>query len=149
MVDENLYSKLEAMAFKKSTAFCYSCYKESKTGRCQICHSDDLMWLLPGVGVEWGLEWVFESIIDENLTPVDIDSAFEDSLEDCYPATTEIGWLKVNTINAVKTLDDISWKIGMDEWIDSEVEEGNLITFDNGSNYYHREDIKKFLDEAE
>jgi hypothetical protein len=48
---DQMYAKLKAVALQKTTPFCYSCYKEAPSGRCQLCESDDLMRYFGGVGV--------------------------------------------------------------------------------------------------
>ena len=55
--------------------------------RCPVCFSDDLMRFMPGVGVEWDLDWAISEIIAKELTPVDLDSEFEElaKLFPCLP----------------------------------------------------------------
>ncbi len=50
-----LQTRLEQLAYKRTNAFCYSCYQTVKASHCPECGSDDLMRELNGVGVEWGL----------------------------------------------------------------------------------------------
>ena len=101
---------------------------------------------LEGVGVEWGTDWVIKHILSEELTAVDTDDAFEDSIRGCYPEETVVGWLKVDTVSAIKELDPISWRIAKSEWEDQEIEDGGLITFDNGSNYYWLSDVESLIE---
>jgi len=37
--------------------------------------------------------------------------------------------------------------MALDEWIDAEVSDGNLITFDDGSNYFWTSEIEQFIEE--
>ncbi len=46
---------LTQIAISKSIPFCYSCYTRAPSGKCATCFSDDLMFELPGIGVEYGL----------------------------------------------------------------------------------------------
>lgn len=57
-MNSELQTKLESLAFQKSIPFCYGCYTEAPTGRCNSCGSDDLIRLLPGIGCEYGTEWI-------------------------------------------------------------------------------------------
>ena len=66
------------------------------------------MRLLPGVGCEYGTDWVIQEILAD-LSYVDIDERFEDSVRSCYPEQVDIGWLKVDTASAIKKLDPVSW----------------------------------------
>jgi hypothetical protein len=65
-------TKLEELAFKRTIPFCYGCYTEAPSGRCKTCGSDDLMRLMPSVGVEYGTDWVIKQILLEELTPVNV-----------------------------------------------------------------------------
>lgn len=141
-----IQQKLEQLAFNRTTPFCYGCYIKAPKGVCPKCHSDDLMRHLDGVGVEYGTSWIIKHILEEELTPVDTDEAFEDSIRSCYPEESQIGWLKVDTASAIKTLDPISWGIAQSEWESQESEEGNIITFDNGSTYYWSHELEELLD---
>lgn len=146
---EELQKRLEAVAWKKSKPFCYGCYKEAPTGRCMGCFSDDLMRLVDGVGVEWGIEWVVKHLVEQNVEEADTESAFEESVRECYPEEVTIGWIKYDTVSALKELDRVSWDLSESEWVDQEVSEENLFTFDHGSKHYSRGDIETYLDEVE
>lgn len=141
-----ILAKLEQLAFDRTTPFCYGCYIKAPKGVCTQCHSDDLMRHLEGVGVEWGTDWVIKHILSEELTSVDTDEAFEESIRGCYPEETVVGWLKVDTAFAIKELDPISWRIAKSEWEDQEVEDGGLITIDNGSTYYWLSDVETLIE---
>jgi len=146
---QNLKARLEKLAFTKTISFCYSCYRQAPTGRCDRCGSDDLMRELPGHGVEWGVDWVIRSLVRDNLTPANTEEAFEESVSQCYPKTTTVGWLELDTVSMLKEMDPVAWDLAESEWIDSELSEGNLITFDNGINYYWTYEVEKYLEEAE
>ena len=146
---EELQERLKAVASKKSIPFCYGCYKEARTGRCLNCFSDDLMRLVEGVGVEYGIEWVVKHLIQENIEEADTDAAFEESVSQCYPEEVKIGWITYDTVSAIKELEPVSWDLAKSEWIAQEVSEENLVTFDNGSTHCTRIDIEEYLDEVE
>jgi hypothetical protein len=48
----------------------------------------------------------------------------------------------------LKELDPVSWNIAHSEWIDTEVDDDSLITFDNGSTYYWVTDIEQFIEDS-
>ena len=93
LMKSELHQKLEELAFKRSKPFCYGCYREAPTGTCKTCGSDDLMRLVPGVGCEYGTDWVIKHILETELEQVDLDAAFEDSVRQCYPRPPRsAGW---------------------------------------------------------
>ena len=144
---EHIVKALTQIAVSKAIPFCYACYTRAPSGRCAKCLNDDLMFELPNVGVEYGSNWLLREIIREHLTPADTHEAFEQSVAECYPDTVKIGWIEYDTITAIKTLDPVSWRMALDEWIDAEVSDGNLITFDDGSNYLWTSEIERFIEE--
>ncbi|MGE0175004.1 MAG: hypothetical protein AB7T49_19580 [Oligoflexales bacterium] len=147
MTDIN--QSLAQLAISKSIPFCYSCYTRSPSGRCQTCGSDDLLREYPGCGVGDGLEWIIREIVREHLTPANTHEAFEQSIAECYPETVKIGWIEYDTATAIKELDPVSWNLAHSEWIDAEVEGGNLITFDNNNCHYWLPDVEQMICELE
>jgi len=139
---------LSKFAYKRSIPFCYSCYKEAPTGKCSCCFSDDLMRLLPGIGYEYGIDWVIKEPIQERLTKVSTSDEFEEEIRRIYPETTQVGWLTLDTIDVIKTLDPVSWSLAQSEWIDNALEEG-VITFDNGNEYYRSSEVEYLMREFE
>ena len=144
---ETIYNQLTALAFQVSKPFCYACYMKAPTGKCDNCGSDDLMREMDGVGCEWGTEWVIEEILKEHLEPVNQEETFESMIEDCYPMETKVGWLELNTVDILKTMDEISWDIAKDEYISSLEEDEEVISFDNGSTYYWTTEIEELLED--
>lgn len=140
-----IQSQLEQLAFKRTTPFCYGCYVLAPKGVCPECHSDDLMRHLEGVGVEWGVNWVIKYILDEELTSVDVEEAFEDMVRSCYPEETEVGWMKLDTVQLLKDGDPISWRCALSDYQSEEESEGTIMSFDNGSTYYRTSDIEELL----
>ena len=144
-----IQKRLETLAYKRTTPFCYGCYQRAPSGRCELCHSDDLMRELAGDGVEYGVDWVITALIHENITSVNTTEAFEESIRECYPETTRIGWMEFDTMTAIKELDPTSFELAEGEWIDNEVSDERLMTFDNGGTYYSVNDIEAYLNENE
>lgn len=139
------HHQLTKLAFQRSKPFCYPCYKEAPTGCCQTCLSDDLMRLVDGVGCEYGTDWVIDHILATELTPVDLSEAFEQFVADCYPATTKVGWCEFDTVTLLKEQDPVSWGCAQSDWESQEAENGALVSFDHGSNYYSLSDVENLL----
>lgn len=142
---EDLMKRLKDIAWLKSVAFCYSCYQAVTTCSCTSCGSDDNMRLLPGIGAEYGTDWIISHLIEENLEPADLDTAFEDLVREVNSETVQVAWLTVDTVEAAKQLDPISWKLAQDEWVDAEVSDERLITFDHGETYYWVDDVERYV----
>ncbi|HXH74053.1 MAG TPA: hypothetical protein VNJ08_03765 [Bacteriovoracaceae bacterium] len=140
-----IQQKLEQLAFNRTIPFCYGCYIKAPKGVCPECHSDDLMRHLDGVGCEWGTDWVISHILEEELKAVDTEEAFEDSIRSCYPEETQIGWIKMDTVTVIKEIDPTSWELAKSEWESQEVEDGGLVTFDNGSTFYWLLDVESLI----
>ena len=62
-----IQERLEQLAFKRTNSFCYSCYKAVTASNCPSCGTDDFVRELPGVGVEFGTDWVIRQILSEEL----------------------------------------------------------------------------------
>ncbi len=137
-----IQEKLEQLAFDCTTAFCYGCYVKANKGVCPQCNSDDLMRHLEGVGCEWGTDWVIKHILQEELTEIDTDEVFEESIRGSYSEVTEVGWMKFDTIDLMKSQDPISWRIAKDEYIDYLEQDEEIVSFDGGSNYYWKHDLE-------
>lgn len=88
------------------------------------------MRLLPGHGCEYGLNWAIAAILCEELTPVDTEKAFEDSVRSCYQEKVRVGWMSFDAVSVMKEMDPISWALAKSEWLDQEVEVGNLTLID-------------------
>ena len=146
---EDLKLRLQNIALKKTEPFCSSCYEKAPSGCCERCHSDDLMKSLEGVGVGWGCDWVIEHLIETNLTRAETRAAFEESVAECYPDPVKIGWISYDVPAAIRALDPVSWDLSHSEWIDQEVEDGILVTFDGGASYYWRGAVEDFINEME
>lgn len=137
-----IQQKIEQLAYKRTTPFCYGCYIKAPKGVCPQCHSDDLMRTMDGVGCDWNIDFAVEYILQEELTPVDTETTFEDLIRSCYPEETTVGWMKFDTCDLMKSQDPIAWRIARDEYIDSLVEDEQIVSFDNGANYYWVHDLE-------
>ena len=142
---QEMMNGLEKLAYKKSTPFCYHCYRAAPSGRCAICASDDLMRQTQG-GCEYGVDWVIRELLCDDLTPVNEDEAFEESVRQCYPEEITVLWMTLDAVTVAKDSDPVSWSLARSEWLDSEVNEETIVTFDNGSTHYYAHDIETYLD---
>lgn len=144
-MNTEIYTQLKQLALKRSIPFCYQCYERAPSGRCNQCGSDDLMLEYAGHGVEYGCDWILETILEAELTPVNLDEEFEEYVRQCYPESTQVGWMKLDTVTVMKDQDPISWSCAQSEWESQEADEETIISFDNGSSYYRRIEIEEFL----
>ena len=142
--NEEMKERLEKLAYQKSHAFCYLCYRRASSGTCSLCHSDDNMRELEGEGVEFGTGWIIESLIRNNLTPVNIDEEFENSIRQCYEETVKVLWMELDAVTVAKDTDPISWRIAKDEWLDQELNDEQIIEID--SQYFRTSEVEDFLD---
>ena len=90
---------------------------------------------------------MIEEILKEHLKPVNQEEIFESMIEDCYPMETKVAWMDLNTVDVLKTMDEVSWDMAKDEYIASLEEDEEVISFDNGSSYYWTSDIEELLEE--
>lgn len=144
-MNSELKEKLTQLAFDRSIPFCYSCYQECPSGCCQSCASDDLMRLVQGVGCEYGTDWVIKHILETELTPVDLEEAFEQSMRECYPETTIVGWMELDTVSVMKEHDPIGWRCALADFESNEESEGLIVSFDGSSTFYRTEDVESLV----
>lgn len=144
-MNHEIHEQLKQLALKRSIPFCYSCYKEAPKGRCHDCGSDDLMRLLPGDGCEYGTDWIVKSILESELTAVDLDEEFEEYVRQCYPETTLVGWMNLDTVSVMKDQDPVGWRCAQSEWESQEADEGSIISFDNGNTYFRISDVEGLI----
>lgn len=136
--------QLEKIAFEKTIPFCYGCYKEAPSNRCETCGSDDLMRLLKGSGCEYGTDWVIKELLQESLESIDVAVAFENYVRECYPEETAVGWMSLDSVSIMKEMDPTSWNCAQSEW-EAQMSGEDMISFDNGSTYYWRSDLEGFI----
>lgn len=145
-MNTEIYEKLTELAFKKSKPFCYQCYCVCPAGVCKTCGSDDLMRLTDN-GCEYGIDWVIKEILETELEAADLEESFEQSVRECYPETTTVGWCEFDTVTLLKEQDPISWRCALADYESQEADEGNIISFDDGDTYYYTNDIQNLLKE--
>jgi len=104
---------------------------------------------LAGDGIEFGVDWVIAALIRDNVTPVNTTEIFEESVREYFSETTSIGWIQYDTVTAIQKLDPVSFELAESEWIDNEVSDDRLMSFDSGSTYVWTQDVERFLDESE
>ena len=145
-MNQEIKENLNQLALSRTTAFCYGCYMDAKGGVCARCGSDDLMRKLPGVGVEYGTDWVITHILETELSPIDSNELFEEHIRGCYPETTQVGFMIVDTAHAMKSLDPIAWNLARDEYIDSLESDEEIVSLDHGATYYRMSDILHLIE---
>lgn len=148
-MESEIYKQLEALAFKRTIPFCYGCYIEAPSGCCHNCGSDDLMRLMPGIGCEYGVDWVIREILSEELEPVDIEEAFEQSIRDCYPKETKVGWMTFDTVTLMKENDPVGWRCALVDYESQEEADGNIVSFDGGATYYDARSVENLTEQNE
>lgn len=114
-----LYGQLAEIADKRTIPFCYLCYIDAPNGRCSRCGTDDLMQRLPGVGVEYGYQWVIEHLLDQevnNISENEQEKFFREFIGDYYGEETTVAYLSVNTGLAIKKLDPTAFGLRMSEY---------------------------------
>ncbi len=145
-MNTEIYQKLTELAFKKSKPFCYHCYEVALTGVCKTCGSDDLMRLVDGVGCEYGTDWVVKHILETELKAVDLEESFEQTVRECFPETTTVGWREFDTVTLLKEQDPVSWCCALSDYESQEADEGNIVSFDRGTNYYWARDVEELIE---
>ena len=88
-------------------------------------------------------------LIETNLEPTDVETAFQEFVSECYPESVKVLWMDLDPVTVVKLVDPISWDLAKSEHIDSLMEDGLVVTFDNGCTHFNTHDIETFLDESE
>jgi hypothetical protein len=141
-----LHARLEAAAYKISDNFCYGCYKVVEGEFCPTCHSDDFMRHVEGVGVEYGTEWVIDHIIQDRCESIDDEALFDEMLDECYPEI-ELGCCSWTPSHVMSELDPTAYRIGVQEHIDSLVEDCQL--YESDGDYYQTFDIEEMLHDIE
>lgn len=96
-------------------------------------------------GPEYGSAWIVEEILHKELTPVDLDEAFEESMRECYPEETPVGWMKFDTVSVMKEMDPLSWRCAQADYESEEESEENIISFDGGCTYFNRHDLENLI----
>ncbi|HAZ13198.1 MAG: hypothetical protein A2X86_16055 [Bdellovibrionales bacterium GWA2_49_15] len=145
-MNNEIQEKLEKLAIMKSIPFCVGCYREAPTGFCPSCGSDDLAKFVRGEGMGWGTDWIIRSIVESELTPVNVDAAFENLIRSCYEENVSVLWMTLDAVTVAKEMDPVSWDIAKSEWLSQEEEEGIVKTFDNGASYFWCHELEKLLD---
>lgn len=140
-----LKNQLSALAYERSKPFCYQCYHDCPSGRCESCGSDDLMRSLDGVGCEYGTDWIIQLSLETELSPMDIEEDFEALVRDSYPEETTVGWMRFDTVQLMKENDPVSWRCALSEHESNLEADEQIVSFDGGSTYYRIQDIEELL----
>jgi len=131
---EEIKDKFREQAHEMSRPFCYMDYitvplDEDGNAVCPKCGTDDLMRELEGVGVEYGYDWIMEHIVKEEGTAIDADEMYADLLDECYEPF-KMGDLEYSPSQVLKDVDPTAYRIGKQDYLDSLVEDGQLVCLD-------------------
>ncbi len=140
-LNDELQEKLNALAFDVTDNFCYSCYKVVEGENCPGCHSDDFMRHLEGVGVEYGTDWVIESLIREHCSPIDAEEQFEELLSETCE-TVKIGSLEYDPGYVLRNIDPVAFRCGVSDMLAVDEQYAEV-----DGEYYHVFDIENMIDE--
>lgn len=140
-----IIDQLTKLAYSRSTPFCYTDYIKCPMDKCPTCGSDDLMLISENDGPEYGTLWIIQNILREELTPIELEKAFEEVHEDLYDSEVEVAWCKFRPLEIVKQLDPISWTMAINEWASDMEEEDTFFTLDGGATYYRSDEVMGLL----
>ena len=143
METQEILNKLHKLALKKSSPFCYSCYIRAESGICPECGTDDLMRLREGSGVEWGTDWIIEEILEEKLSPVNLEEDYKDYAESLYGEHIEIAGMKYGLVESLKAISPNDWNYNKGQFEDDQVE--NEVYFQFKEVSYHRWEIEDLI----
>ena len=143
MNDTELMKKLKKVAIMKTVPFCYSCYIDCPNGICRICHSDDLMRKLEDIGVEYGIMWVINHLIEKNVEIFNIENAFQNHITSQYGQKVQIAFLNTDLIEAIKSVDEVAWEMEKKSFLGDLKLVGEVYEIKN--NYYLAESVEKFV----
>ena len=140
-INDELQEKLNALAFDVTDNFCYGCYKVVDGDYCPGCHSDDFMRHLDGVGVEYGTDWVIESLIKQHCTPIDAEQEYEDLLNECYELV-KVGCCEWDAGHVMKELDPVAFRCGVADMLAVDEQYAEV-----DGEYYHVFGIEKMVED--
>ena len=141
IIKDDLKDKLEVLAYAVTDNFCYGCYRVVKGERCPLCGSDDFMRHLPGVGVEYGTEWVIEHLIKEHCTPIDAEELFEELLNETCEMV-KIGTLEYEPGCVLRNIDPVAFSCGVSDMLSDDEQ---YIEVDG--QYYNVYDVENMIEE--
>ncbi len=135
---DEIKDTLRELAEERSRPFCYSDYMTVSVDgdgeyRCPKCGSDDLMREVEGVGVEWGLDWVIDHLVETDGEKIDIEELFRDVLDEIYEPI-KFGELEYCPSQVLEAVDSTAFRMGCNENADRLVEDGQIVCL-NGSYY--------------
>ena len=140
-MNAEIKTKLRMKAMQATVPFCYSCYTNCPKGRCPQCGNDDLMKCMPGYGIEYGVDWVFEHLVDD-LESVETEELFENMMKGTYQEAAKVGPIEVDVVSILKE-QTAWWRSAKSDYIDDLVAEEELTEI--GGKYYWTSDLEDHL----
>lgn len=141
-----LYEKLVKVSYLITKPFCYHCYNIVTTSHCPNCHTDDFMRHLEGEGVEYGVEWVIDHILDNHFSIVNDQESYDLWLEEIYPDPVMICGYEMDPIRILKEMDPVTYRCGKSDYESFLADDpDNYFSIDD-TNYYSAWEIEKWCD---
>ncbi|AQT68785.1 hypothetical protein STSP2_01958 [Anaerohalosphaera lusitana] len=137
-----LHARLEDLAYHVTEPFCYGCYIKVEGENCPRCGSDDLMRHLEGVGVEYGTEWIIESLIENNCEPINEEEAYSELLDEIY-GEVQFDGIVFYPSDIIRELDPVAFRCGCNDYLAAEESDGQL--YEVNGRYYRLYDIEEMI----
>lgn len=88
----------------------------------------------------------FYTQVDENLSEIDVESAYDNFLDECYPEVYVAG-SKYTTSMVLKQIDPTAYRCGLCDYIDSQCKDREWVEIND--KYYDYDDFQSLKDELE
>ena len=82
----------------------------------------------------------WETKVSNNLRKIDVDKAYDEFLDECYPEVCVAG-LKYTTSRVLKEIDPTAYRCGKCDFIDSQCVDG--IWVEIGDEYYDSDEVEE------
>ena len=76
---------------------------------------------------------------------MDLEEQFDESVRECYPEITKVGWMEFDTVTLMKENNPISWRCALSEYESNEEADRIIASFDGGLTYYIVADIENLI----
>ncbi len=90
---------------------------------------------------------MIKHILETELTPANLEEAFEESVRQCYPESTQVGWMALDTVDLMKSQDPVGWRCAIVEYESQEESEENIVSIDGGSTYFWTHEVEKLSED--
>lgn len=83
--------------------------------------------------------------IKEDLSVIDMDQRYDEFLDEVY-GDVKVGSYEYSTSRTLKEIDPIAYRVGFDDWSDSEI---GVTVYEIAGDYYNYDDAQTIIDEEE